>query len=158
MFEEMATAGFRLDGEVLLLVLPRRSTQEEVAPAASPGCAGCSALLGQPGRLRNSGLRPSNMLADYPPTALRCSTTQRAERKAARLDRPAARLSPLSSCVALASGFGCRATSVWQRATGFGSQASGSELFMDGLFAARLERFVACEERRGSGEELGTAR
>ena len=68
-------AVFRLDGEVLLLVLPRRSTQEEGAPAASPGCAGCSALLGRNGApqeyflellrtsrggLRNSPLRGSN--------------------------------------------------------------------------------------------------
>ena len=37
-------------GEVLLLVLPRRSTQEESAPTASPGCAGCSALLSRNGR------------------------------------------------------------------------------------------------------------
>ena len=68
-------------GEVLLLVLPRRSTQEESAPAASPGCAGCSALLSRNGGLRNSGLRPSDSPRPFSRCVLRCSTTQRARGK-----------------------------------------------------------------------------
>ncbi len=46
-------------GEVLLLVLPRRSTQEESAPAASPGFAGVSALLSRNGGLRTPRVLPA---------------------------------------------------------------------------------------------------
>jgi len=39
-----------LPAGILFLVLPRKSSQKEVAPTASPGYAGCSALLSRNGR------------------------------------------------------------------------------------------------------------
>ena len=55
-----------LTGEVLLLVLPRRSTQEESAPAAPPGCAGCSALLGCNGGCATRPYGAQTVLALFP--------------------------------------------------------------------------------------------
>ena len=64
---------------VLSFVLPKESSQRKGAPAASPGCAGCSALLSRKGALRNSGLRPSDSPRALSLCVLRCSTTQRAD-------------------------------------------------------------------------------
>jgi hypothetical protein len=52
-----------LTGEILFLVLPRKSTQKEVAPVMSLGCAECSAL-----HERNGGA------AELGPAALRQSS------------------------------------------------------------------------------------
>ena len=80
---------FRLDGGLLSFVLPKESNQRKLAPAASPGCAGCSALLGRNGGLRNSPLRGSDSPRPFSRRALRCSTTQRARTNQSQLLRPA---------------------------------------------------------------------
>jgi len=75
------SAVFRLQARYFFLSCQEESTQEEGASAASPGVAGCSALLVRNGGLRNSGLRPSDSPRPFSRCALCCSTTQRARGK-----------------------------------------------------------------------------
>jgi hypothetical protein len=59
-----------LPAGVLFLVLPRKSSQKEVAPTASPGYAGVSALLSRNGRAAELGALPLRQSSPFLPLRL----------------------------------------------------------------------------------------
>ena len=58
---------------VLFLASPRKSSQKEGDPEGGAGLCPVPCATRQAGRLRNSGLRPSNSPRRRPPAFLRCS-------------------------------------------------------------------------------------
>jgi len=63
---------------VLSFASPKESSQRKGEPGLPSGVAGCSALLGRSGGLRNSGLGPSDSARPFSRIDLRCSTANRA--------------------------------------------------------------------------------
>jgi hypothetical protein len=74
----------RLRRVSLFLASPRKSKQKEGDPGSAPASPVPCATR-QAGRLRNSGLRPSDSPRRKPPASLRCSAPLRGTRKASGL-------------------------------------------------------------------------
>ena len=75
-----------LTAGVLSFASPKESSQRKGDPRVDAGLCPVPCATRRAGRLRNSGLRPSDRPRRLPPARLRCSASSRGTRKASRHD------------------------------------------------------------------------
>ncbi len=75
-----------LTAGVLSFASPKESSQRKGDPRVDAGLCPVPCATRRAGRLRNSGLRPSDSPRRLPPARLRCSASPRGTRKASRRD------------------------------------------------------------------------
>ena len=103
-----------------LLGRQKKEAKEKATPALRGRLCRLPCATRAAGRLRNSGLRPSDSPRPFPRCVLRCSTTQRADRKP-NGDRP-----PMASC-SVRCAFPSPSCSAEQRSGAGGSRRGLSE-------------------------------
>ena len=69
-----------------LLDRQKKEAKEKATPGRRPACGGVPCATRSAGRLRNSGLRPSDSPRRLPPAALRCSASPKGDQHRAGFD------------------------------------------------------------------------